>query len=515
MPPHRASETRSFPWMTGLIMIGLIALYGALLFNVARFSYNAWLSVLYPGELDYAEGIVWQQAKLIPGPRMYGDLQQYPFLVFHYPPLYHLVVNAAASLGGSWLAAGRVVSILSLVATAVLTGMFVMEATGHSADRPRASLDAVRYASLTAGVTAGLLIFSLDPLRLWARVARVDMLAGALEVFGMFLGLRALRRDGQLYGAAFVFVAALFTKQTVLMGAAATFVVALLHDWRRALRAGLAAALLGAAVFAALTIATDGGFPRHVILYNVNRFSLSYALAQFRVLSEQNVQPVYIVVAVAAFCALVVRGIMTGVRNLPVGAAIVAMYFALSTASLISLGKTGSNSNYFIPMACAITMLIGLAISHAAKWAASSSGYSIAFALLLTVLAMQSFHIPPVGEQRLVDPTLRRESAELVAMIHAAKKPVVSEDMVMLMQAGKEVPWEPAIIRELGTKGLFDEQKLIDLITAHRFAFVVENDTPDNSLRDARFSRNVLDAFNSAYPITKRLAGKLVLMTAY
>ena len=32
--------------------------------------------------------------------------------------------------------------------------------------------------------------------------------------------------------------------------------------------------LLGGVIFAGLTIATKGGFPRHIILYNINSFSL-------------------------------------------------------------------------------------------------------------------------------------------------------------------------------------------------------------------------------------------------
>src|ERR1019366_5031225 len=260
------SPVSQISWITGLALISLVALYVALTFNVARFAYNGWLSVLFLGELDYAEGIVWQQAELIPGPHMYGDIQQYPFLVFHYPPLYHVIVNAAASLGWSWLAAGRVVSMLSLLATAVFTGLFVKEASSPWDDPVSERPDLARHAPVVAGLVAGLLIFSLDPLRFWARVARVDLLACALEGFGMYLGLRALRRGGQLHAAAFVFLAALFTKQTVLMGAAATFMVAFYHDWRGTLRVAVAAGSFGVAVFIILTIVNHGGFPRHIIL---------------------------------------------------------------------------------------------------------------------------------------------------------------------------------------------------------------------------------------------------------
>ena len=111
-----------------------------------------------------------------------------------------------------------------------------------------------------------LLMFSLDPIRFWSRVARVDMLACALELMGVYFGLRAIQRRGQLHGAGFCFVAAMFTKQTILLGAVATFSVALLHDWRRALGAAVTSGTVVILVVAALSVMTHGGFLRHLTL---------------------------------------------------------------------------------------------------------------------------------------------------------------------------------------------------------------------------------------------------------
>ena len=58
---------------------------------IAGLLYFAWVDLRCAGTLlaypfgDYGEGIVWQQALLIPGPRMYGQIDHLPFLVFHYP----------------------------------------------------------------------------------------------------------------------------------------------------------------------------------------------------------------------------------------------------------------------------------------------------------------------------------------------------------------------------------------------------------------------------------------------
>jgi 4-amino-4-deoxy-L-arabinose transferase-like glycosyltransferase len=500
--------------MSGIILICLGALYAILALHAAKFAYNAWLSVIFPGELEYGEGIVWQQAKLIPGPRMYGDLQQYPFLVFHYPPLFHVLANIAVWLGGSWLPAARTISILSLGATALLVGLFVMETSTHADNDAGGQPDPARHAPVVAAFVAGLLIFSIDPLRDWARIARVDMLACALEMLGMYLGLRALRRGGGLYITALVFVVALFAKQTVMTGAIATLLVALVYDWRRALPAAIVAGAFGTAAFLALTAVTNGGFARHLISYNINRFSLSDGLSAFSKYSQELVRPGYLLIALAGLCCIAVHGKLSGVQRIPIGERIVTIYFMLATAGLMSLGKSGASSNYFIPVSCATAMLAGVAVAYGARWAWRSNRYATGFAVLLVVLIAQSLAVKPVGEQRLTNPTYRREYQELLAMTRATGKPVFSENMVLLMEAGKEVPWEPSIITELSAKGVFDEQKIIALITARTFAFLAVNGTRDSPLSDTRYSPAVQAAFAKAYPVARVLAGERVLLPA-
>jgi hypothetical protein len=492
-------------------LAGLAILYMALLLNAVKFAYNAYLSAIYPGELDYGEGVVWQQAKLIFSSRMYGDLQQYPFLVFHYPPLYHIVVNAISSSGVSWLVAARTVSSLSLFAIAVFTGLFVLEGARQPGDQVRPHLDPARLAPIAAALVAGLLIVSLDPLRYWARTARVDMLAYAFQSIGMYLGLRALNRRGQFYTASFFFVAALFTKQTVIAGAMATFVVAFTHDRRRALSAALAAGTFGVAVFAALSIMTDGGFFRHVVLYNVNRFSMSAAYHVGLGIAAENIAPAYAIIAVISLCALVLRGVSTGLTP---SAQIIAIYAVLAIASLVTLGKTGSASNYFISVVCGIAILAGTAVAESGRRIADSRGYAVTCLALVAALITQTLILPRAGERVLVNPDRRRQIAELTSMIRAAPRPVFSEDMVLLMQAGKEIPWEPSIITELSAKGVFDEQKIIALIDARTFAFAVEDDGQSPSLIVQRYSPGIYRSLQTAFPVTRLLAGKNVMLPA-
>ena len=172
MPTFQIALGSKPAWAGRLVGLAWLTLAALLAFYWARFAYNAYLTVGFPGQIDYGEGIVWQQAVLIPGPRMYGDVQTYPFLALNYPPIYHLVVHALASLGVPWLLAGRLVSIASTYALVALAIAVVFESVRYSG--PSAPS---RSAALAGAAASGLLLVTLQPIQDWAYAMRIDMLA--------------------------------------------------------------------------------------------------------------------------------------------------------------------------------------------------------------------------------------------------------------------------------------------------------------------------------------------------
>ena len=187
----------------GLVLL-LIAL---LVWRCVQFMLTLREAIAYPFQIDYGEGIVWQQALLMRPGTMYGDITRYPFIVFHYPPLYHLVVRAIAGFGMDYLAAGRAVSAGATLAVAGLLGAITFKGTRATAGRT---------AALEASAVAGLIIFTFAPVVVWAPLMRVDMLAVAFSFAGIWCGLMAAERPGFAPLAALAFVAAIFTKQTSL-----------------------------------------------------------------------------------------------------------------------------------------------------------------------------------------------------------------------------------------------------------------------------------------------------------
>src|SRR5262245_25698554 len=112
---------RGYPMPTPLHLVPLGAAIFVVVLLLARavvYLQNAFDAVRYPFGIDYGEGIVWQQLLLIPGPRMYGAITDVPYIVFHYPPVYHLAVRAVMLLGLDPLMAGRGLSVACTLTTA-------------------------------------------------------------------------------------------------------------------------------------------------------------------------------------------------------------------------------------------------------------------------------------------------------------------------------------------------------------------------------------------------------------
>jgi len=97
-----------------------------------------------------------------------------------------------------------------------------------------------------------------------------------------------------------------------------------------------------------------------------------------------------------------------------------------------------------------------------------------------------------------------------LARIARAKKPVLSDDMVLLLRAGKEVPWEPAIFAELANRGRWDQKLIIDRINSREFAMIVTSGHRGSLPFDARYTPEVSRAIEAAYPYIEQVAGRTV-----
>jgi hypothetical protein len=498
-----AVEVDSAAGRTGPQILRLAAGAGTFLL-IAGLLYFAWAEVrraravlAYPFGVDYGEGIVWQQALLIPGPRMYGSIDHLPFLVFHYPPVYHLASRAVMAFGVDPLAAGRIVS---LAATAVIAISIAWLVAAELAGRVG------RSAVLIGALTGALLPLSLGPVETWFDRMRVDMLAVALAFVGVAFVVRSERQPAWLALAMPAFVLSIYTRQTELAAPASALLVLLLVRPRATILAGIGGAVLGLSALAWLEWVTAGGFLRHVITYNINTWTFALLLTRLRF------QVSYAVLLALAVNGLAVLWLRRRDETLPRGAEAsrytivlptITVWLLLSLIMMVAtVGKNGSDVNYFIEPMCVCAVAVGLLIGLCWQAVAGSPGrrdMALRLGLIFATVAL----VGVMAKRRPVcyavrDPGLIAIQQNLVQEIAKQNRPVLSEDMVLSLRAGQEVPIEMAIFHELAIKGQWDQRRLTDLIDSHAFAFLVT--TPDKTYTPLRYTPEVMAALERVYP---------------
>ena len=497
-------------WYNGRQLLVRTAILGVILVlavRAAEYLGYATHAVGYPFGLDLVEGIVWQQVLLIPGSRMYGDITQFPYIVFHYPPLYHLVVRSITALGIDPLAAGRGVTLAATIATAGVAGLIASSATRETASAA---------ARMAGAAVAGLSLFTYRPLQVWATVMRVDMLATCFSIAGVYLAIVAGRKTIISCFAIMLFVLAIYTKQTELSAPIAAILVMLIVDVRSTLTASTLGFLVGGAALVVLQVSTDGGFWHHIFIYNLhNPFSFDQLLDNMWSVKGNGLGVLLGVVSLAFLWLSEltvlptlkptswIEAIRGSIRLRAL--AILSLWFLLASLELVSAGKIGSSINYFIEWMCITTMPIGMVISLAWDRAAIQDNI-VRFAgwsglLLSLMLAVHTLRRPIVEQVMVRDSNEIALRTHLVNLIRENPKPSLSTDMVLLMRAGQSVPIEPGMFRLLTMSGDWDQAPFLALIQDRAFGLIIT----EKGYEEQLFTSEVIRAVKSNYPLIEQL----------
>ena len=498
-PPH--------DWRRWAVGIGLTIAAALLAADLARLIDLGRVSASYPYDRDYGEGIVWQQMINIIAGKGYAPIGVFPAIVYHYPPVYHLVVGALVRIVGSdGLATGRMVSLLSTLASIGLVGRLAFAAI---------PLHHPRRARVLAALLAGGCVASSPTIVYWAGLMRVDMLAGMLSLAGLVLTLGSTARPGRIVLAALCFVLAIYTKQTSIAAPAAAFVTLWLARPRLAWILFAWCAGSGLCVLAGLSLMSHGGFLRHTLLYNLNRVDLSRAqILQVVILPQISMVAIALLGVVATWRRLrptAVAALRTRLVADPRDFAVVLLiaFLVFKTAMLPTVLKSGANDNYLIEWLYAVAMLVGVGAVPVIDAALTGRQWPRALLIAMVVIGI------PTQAYRMLNADLcctmlTTPYATVVARIARSPRPVVSDAMVLLIRGGQPVRWEPAIAAELGHAGLYDEAAFARLVRAGRFGFFVSAGDRGERLYDERYNPVVADAIDAAYPRRERY-GDLVL----
>ncbi|MEO1723465.1 MAG: hypothetical protein AAFR84_13780 [Pseudomonadota bacterium] len=461
-----------------------------------------------PLQIDYGEGVVWQQAIMIMRGEGYAPLAEEPYIVFHYPPVFHVGMWFTGLFTEDMLAGGRLFSILMTLLAAAVFGAIVFEALM----RQRNPLHII-VAGMLGLIAAGLIVDSL-PVASWGFLARVDMVALAAGAIAAWAGLRAHRQPAMVWVTAVFVAISLYSKQSFVALPAAIFGTMLLLSPRTALKSMGICLAIGLGTLAGLMVLSGGRFLTHVVGYNINPFQIG----QLRHVEEFIAADGAVVLAgLGAMVALLVQ---TGSMLMRVGpraflqemrqerglhfTVFALLLFLAASATLPLVLKKGSNVNYLMEWVVALVMLATLALGRLFATRALTTRSPLIAAILVAVLGASGargyvfwdYSVLPGGR-----------NAGLDQMIAEAEKPVISEEMVAVLRAGKEVLWEGAIHGHREAFGRYDSTPLIERIERDDFAFFVIRTTVEDGREHASFPETVLAAIREHYPQRQRYGG--------
>lgn len=452
-----------------------------------------------PNELDYGEGIVWQQAALLLSPRLYSTASSLPFIVFHYPPVYLLFTRALGLITPNLLIAGRVLTAISACCVAALATMLVLAASEPTATR--------RLPRIEVAVAIGLSLLCVHAVRVWALFMRVDMLAEAFGLAGMLVSVRSRSWRGLTAGM-LLCAAATYCKQTELPTGLAVAIIMMLRRPRDVAAALSISIVAGLIPLVALQWFTRGGFLENIIYYNVNRLRLDGGLHTLMAEKASLLLAITIVFVVGRLCLPYIQWwrsmgtVQRSASRAEVAREILLVQFTLSSMMLATIFKSGSNINYFVDWFCVGLILVG-------TWLSESPIGSRASNVLLALLGVQAALAPVRLMSSEAWQIQSTPPALLLGRIRQATLPVASENMVLLMSAGKSVVYEPAIVTELAALGRWDERPLVKMIAGRGFAFMLTSD--GTAWPSVRRSAAVNAAMQDAYPTVEQVAPDLWL----
>ena len=456
--------------MHRVILAGVI---GLLALNAVSFLAGAWTLTRFPFELDYGEGIVlWQADRVLRPSEAYHPIDRYPYTVFHYPPVYHLLARLCRIVIDDPLVAGRVVAWVSALAVALFVGLIA-----------KVGIEGRTKGGVAAAAMASLLVFHLPTID-WVPNMRVDVTALAFSLLGLFVFLRCPGgRGAAVAGAAFV--AALFTKQSMIAAPGAALGVLLLTGrTREAATMATVLAAGGGGLAGLLTVITGGEFLRHTVAYNANPFDVAQ-LAGFMV---TNVLGMNALVGLALALPLTLQA--TRRHRAAVGdhsamggqtaRRTAVLYFLTAFSVSLTAGKLGAWKNYFLEWNVACCILIGLLLGRVLagrrRWHRSATATAIVLIVGLVAFTHLGTTVRQWGIVAGRDALLNKmadDSSQALAVMRATPGRVFSDDMTLLMKAGREVPWEPAIATVLAAVGAWDERPALDMITTRQFEVMI------------------------------------------
>jgi len=436
---------------------------------------NTWGLVWLPYQLNFVEGVILSGVqRIVEGQALYPPSRHFPLIINVYGPVYYYIGACLLKWFGVAFAPLRLLTIVSGVAVAGLVALLLHHLT----------------ASWKLALSFGFFFLTISLVQDWLPIVRVDLPGVGLTLAGLYLYSRSRE---QWYLSIPFFLGAIFCKYTLIAAPSACF-LDLLFQRRVKQAAGFAVslALLSGLAFLGLQSTTGGGFAFDTIVFShPDPFTFGRALHFFQLAVFQY--PFLFVLGLG----LALRDLLKKVATLPL------LYLTLSTLTLISAGKFGSDTNHMIEWTAILCLCGGLSY-HALRQEAAGATALLLVPVVLTLAILGNLRPPWFYPNQAGCP-----DAYAYLQQHPGRR-ILAENVGAVVMAGKPVQLsDPFVWIWLVRRGGWSDAELQSMIRARAFDMITM-DSPVKRQMDlgdtGRWSLPVLGAIQQNYQPTRGFA---------
>lgn len=473
-----------------------------ILFNDALSAIN------YPFELDYGEGAILNQLKnLLSGNGLYVSLDQPPYVITNYPPLYHYTTFLFNLMTDNLLMAGRIVSFSSTCFTAVIISYATWLLITFNCRRVICT-PFLSSIIIMCSIFSAISFLAVDYVYMWAALMRVDMLAVALSLTGFTLFLKQKKKNHSSWFPLIFFVLSVFTKQSMLAAPMAVALYLLVND-----KKAFKAYLKQAGVISLITLIIglfyfERSFFDNLVTANKNEFRWNDVLSYFSLMWR------YLWLYILCSIFFVLYSFLASKKK---EYKYFSIYITFAFLFSLSIGKVGSNFNYFIEYIALCSITVGVCLYYAIAKIKTIKPLPQLIISFLFLIMLFTFNYNKYNNnfslnyrsQRVAmgERDIRHEIAtiknkeKITAILEQLQGPVLSEDMTLLAKSGHSLYFQPFVMTQLSKQGIWDQSPLIENLLDKKIPAVLtmfDVELPYDYAKQ-RFTDEFLSAVQSKY----------------
>jgi hypothetical protein len=431
------------------------------------FLWNSVNTIRFPFGADYGEAPLMDQVSRIENRNtLYkSTINEPPYIISNYPPLYAYWVAATNTiLKIPLFQAGRITSLFFSLVSGYIIGLFTYRLTENK----------------WFGVFSAALFWGHPYVMIWSSLARVDLMALAFSLLGLWILYRYRESRTGLVFACICFLASTFTRQTYLFsGPLAGFVWLWHHNHKRALIFISSFGVIGFLIFGMINAITQGGFFMNIVVANINRYVIYQALTMGKQLF--NIWPIIFISSVIIIILTIYTKLRTPInihlqtlqKDFILNGLMVYSLGALIIAGTI--GKVGSNVNYFLELIAVSTIWCGLAIKVIIDHKNKVKFILLGLLFIQSVWVLgYSYILSQITLGDLWGKLANYDSLNKIVQVAVQKGIVLSDDrMDMVVLAGQPIYYQPFEYGELFYAGVWDPSQLVIQIDEREFPLII------------------------------------------